>query len=43
MAASMTNVACALGSSEGSEKGDLDEKSGESHRVLEMQIMRLLL
>lgn len=42
MAASMTNVARAPGSSEGSEKGEVDEKSGESHCVLEMQIMRLL-
>ena len=40
MAASMTNVACALGSSEGSEKVEIDEKIGESHCVLEMQILR---
>jgi hypothetical protein len=42
MAASMTNVACALGSSEGSEIGEVDEKSGESHCVLETHIIKLL-
>jgi hypothetical protein len=38
----MANVARALGSSEGSEEGEVDEKSRESHCVLEMRAMRIL-
>jgi hypothetical protein len=39
MAASITNVACALSSSEGSEKREMDKKIRESH-MFEMQILR---